>query len=285
MTVDDRLGLSAAAPANVVAALSPEELAAFVIDGVVLLEGVVPDVVNRAALSELCEWRGDKNSFWSASETIRSVFATARVDGALRLLLGSSGYDHSSVHLTPAHFPFAQPWHQDSLVDVRSDAFDVLAFYFPAETPAEMGPTLVLPGSHLRRVSNRSLARHHGFRGQRLLACPGGSVALLHSGIWHCAQPNRTDRDRYMFKLRLRPGPDQPGAARASGRATLAVRERFRESEHPWQGTEAGVDQVGYARLWHYLGGEGDLSPEGYLTRVGLLPGGTAAHLGDERWT
>lgn len=284
MTVDNRLDVRARAAASWSAALSPEDLADFVVDGFVLLEGVVPDALNRAALGELRAWRGDKNQFWMASETIRSVFATARVDGALRLLLGSSSYDHSSVHLTPAHFPFAQPWHQDSLIDVRSDAFDVLAFYFPAETPAEMGPTLVLPGSHLRRVSNRSLARHHGFRGQRLLACAGGTVVLLHAGVWHCAQPNRTDRDRYMFKLRLRPGADQPGAARASGRPTPAVRERFRESEHPWQGTEAGVDQVGYARLWSYLGGEGDLSPEGYLTRVGLFSAGADAREPGARW-
>lgn len=261
-------------------ALGAIDLAGFCVDGFLLLDGVVDGGLDELALAELRAYRGHKNRLWAASEVIRSVFDVAEVRDAVRLLAGTSSYDHSSVHLTPAGFPFAQPWHQDSMVEVRPLAFDLLALYFPADTPAEMGPTLVLPGSHLRRVSNRSLARHHSFRGQRLLSCSAGSVAVLHAGLWHCAQPNRTDVDRYMFKLRLRPGPDQANAASSIGQPTAEVLHRFLAGEHPWQGTEAGVDQVGYAALWSYLGGSGDVSPEGYLTRTGLLgradPTGTA---------
>jgi hypothetical protein len=271
----ERLGEEPGAVAVVDPELEPMELARFCIDGLLLLERCVRSELNAAVLEDLRSYQGDKNRFWFASAAVQEAFAEERLAAVVAALLGRDpGYDHSSVHLTPAGFPWAQPWHQDSLIEVREWAFDLLLFYFPQDTTAEMGATLVLPGSHLRRVSNRSLARHHGFRGQRRLACPAGSVALAHGGLWHCGQPNWSATDRYMVKLRLRPGGSQRGAAAAFGRATAEVHSAFRASEHPWQGTEAGVDQVGYARLWRYLGGEGDVAPEGYLTRTGLDPVG-----------
>lgn len=271
----ERLDEAVAALAVAEPALEPIELARFCIDGLLVLERCVPTELNKAVLDDLRRYQGDKNAFWPGSAAAQEAFGQERLSAVVAALLGSEpGYDHSSVHLTPSGFPWAQPWHQDSLVEVREWAFDLLLFYFPQDTTAEMGATLVLPGSHLRRVSNRSLARHHGFRGQQRLACPAGSVAVAHAGLWHCGQPNWSAVDRYMVKLRLRPGRTQRGAAAAFGRATSEVRSAFRSSEHPWQGTEAGVDQVGYARLWRYLGGQGDVAPEGYLTRTGIDPVG-----------
>jgi hypothetical protein len=273
MATDVALDTSGAAAARSEQAFRPIDLARFCIDGLVVLDGCVPLALNEAVLAELRAFNGNKNEFWFSSSVTQEAFGLEPVSSVVAWLLGPEpGYDHSSVHLTPAGFPWAQAWHQDSLIDVRDLAFDLLLFYFPQATSAEMGATLVLPGSHLRRVSNRSLARHHGFRGQRHLASGAGTIVVAHAGLWHCGQPNWTSTDRYMVKLRLRPGPRQKGAAKGCGEATPEVKAAFRSSEHPWQGTEAGVDQVGYARLWRFLGGDGDLAPEGYLTRTGIDP-------------
>lgn len=252
----------------------PEHLARFCTQGFLVARDAVPDEINQAVLEDLRGFGGDKNRFWEFSASVRAALASAGLARAYRLLLGPDmSYDHSSVHKVPAGFAFAQAWHQDSLIEVRPMAFDLLVFYFPADTPLESGPTLVLPGSHLRRVSNRSLARYQNFKGQRHLACRAGTVVLAHAGLWHCGQPNISSEDRYMFKLRLRGGVSQAEAASELAVASHEVRQVFRRSEQPWQGTEAGVEQVGYARLWRYLGGLEDLAPEGYLTRTSLDDG------------
>jgi len=36
-----------------------------------------------------------------------------------------------------------------------------------------------------------------------------GTLIVIHHGIWHCGQPNRTDRARTMFKVRLGPSGKQ----------------------------------------------------------------------------
>ena len=81
----------------------------------------------------------------------------------------------------------------------------------------EMGGTMILPGSHFRRISCYDVTRHHNFVGQKPLVCPAGSIYVLHSQIWHCAQPNHTDRTRYrQCGIRRRGGTPAPRAAVAS---------------------------------------------------------------------
>ena len=70
------------------------------------------------------------------------------------------------------------------------------ARFFFHDTPREMGGTMVLPGSHLRRINEAAIARYQNFVGQQAMACPAGSLLICHHGVWHCGQPNRTDRAR-----------------------------------------------------------------------------------------
>ena len=71
--------------------------------------------------------------------------------------------------MVPAGKTKAQNWHADSIIDLRPLAFDVQAFYFAHDTPKEMGPTLILPGSHLRKVNTESIGRYKNIVGQRQL--------------------------------------------------------------------------------------------------------------------
>jgi hypothetical protein len=90
-------------------------------------------------------------------------------------------------------------------VDPRRQAFDIQLMFFFHDTPREMGGTMILPGSHLRRVNEAAIARYQNFVGQLPIVCPAGTLVVAHHGIWHCGQPNLTDRPRTMFKLRLGP--------------------------------------------------------------------------------
>jgi len=253
--------------------LSARKVADFVSDGLIFLDQRVPVELNDAVLDALRAYEGDRYRCWGSVAALRGVFSLPWVRGAISSLVGSRPrYDHSFVHVVPAHHPESQNWHADSVIDTRPLAFDLQAFYYPQATTAEMGATLVLPGSHLRRVRNGALGYYRNIVGQRQLVCDAGTVVLMHHGIWHCAQPNRTDTTRYMFKIRMRPGCEQRGLFDTSGFDDPAVTRRIYEGGQPFFGAEASVEHIRRAKLWRYLVGDDsvDVSYEGALRRMGI---------------
>ena len=249
--------------------LTATQMAQFVADGYLLFEGFVPDELNRAVYADQEAGRGR----WNESEATRRVFEWEPVKGILQSLVGRTPvYDHSALHVVGPQHHGAQFWHADSIIDARPLAFDIQAMYFAHDAPKEMGPTLILPGSHLRRASNDSISRYKNIVGQKQLAGPAGTIAFLHQALWHCAQPNYTDHTRYMFKLRLRPGEEQRGLFNTDGYDTPEVRKIVGGAYHAWHGGEARAENVERAKLWRYVCGDdrADVSFEGVLTRMHL---------------
>ncbi len=77
--------------------------------------------------------------------------------------------------------------------------------YYPQDVTLDMGGTLSVPGSHLRRTNESDTGRYQNLRGQTRLTCPAGTVVFLHHGIWHGGRRNDSDIVRYMFKIRFNP--------------------------------------------------------------------------------
>jgi hypothetical protein len=249
--------------------LTAKQMAQFVTDGYLFFEEIVPKALNEAVLADQESGCGH----WDRSEATRAVFALPPVKGILQSLVGENPpYDHSALHIVGPQQHSAQHWHADSIIDARPLAFDIQAMYFSHDCPKEMGPTLVLPGSHLRRVSNASISRYKNIVGQRQFVCKAGSIAFLHQALWHCAQPNYTDRTRYMFKLRLRPGQEQRGLFNTDGYNDPEVRRMINCMPHRWQGEQARAENVERAKLWRYVCGDDsvDCAFEGVLTRMGI---------------
>ncbi|WP_167859781.1 phytanoyl-CoA dioxygenase family protein [Paenibacillus cymbidii] len=252
--------------------LDAKQMARFVTDGYLTFDEIVPREINEAVLAEQIAF-GSGSDFWNHSKHIRRMVELPEVRGIIQSLVGRSpGYDHSHQHIVGPHNYAAQDWHADSIIDTRPYGFDVQLFYFTHDAPTEMGPTLILPGSHLRKVNTFSIARYKNIVGQKQLACKAGTLAVLHHGMWHCAQPNRTDRTRYVFKLRLRPGQEQRGLFRTEGSDSPEVARILSGGYQPWQGNEARLDHVQRAKLWRYVTGDDsiDFSFEGALTRMGI---------------
>lgn len=254
--------------------LSSRRMADFAANGFLALDQVVPEEYNRRALAEMREFAGNGYRYWFESSVIRDIFELPQVKGAVQSFVGANPvYDHSFLHVVKAKHLKGQTYHADSVIDTRPFGFDVQAFYFCHDAPQEMGPTLVLPGSHLRKVSNGSIGRYKNIVGQRQLVSKAGTIAFLHHGIWHCAQPNFTDSTRYVFKLRLRPGQEQRGLFNTEGYNSPEVENYIRKAgHHSWAGDESRVNQVQIAKFWRYLTGDNkvDVSFEGVLTRMGL---------------
>jgi Phytanoyl-CoA dioxygenase (PhyH) len=251
--------------------LGPAPVADLVTDGLVRLDQRVPAELNAEVLDAVAGYEGDRFRCWDDLPVLHRVMQLPWISGAIRSFVGPDPvYDHSFVHLVPARYPHAQTWHADSVIDTRALAFDLQVFYYPQATTEEMGATLVLPGSHLRRAKNGALGVYRNIVGQRQLACDAGTVVLMHQGIWHCAQPNQTDTTRYMFKMRLRPGKDQRGLFATAGYDDPAVTERIYRGDHAFAGAELNIESIQRARLWRYLVGDDsvDVSYEGALTRM-----------------
>ena len=77
--------------------------------------------------------------------------------------------------------------------------------FFPEDTPLESGGTLLCRGTQFRRVHEAEIKRYQNIIGQVQAVCEAGTMFFWHTNIWHSARSNFTDRDRYMFKLRLNP--------------------------------------------------------------------------------
>jgi hypothetical protein len=99
------------------------------------------------------------------------------------------------------------------------------------------------------------------------MVCPAGSLLVAHHGIWHCGQPNLTDRPRTMFKLRLGPGGLQ--------RRTWDTRDLddpaigpILSRDHRWYGHEVRLEIANRIRLWRALSGNGRFDVDYWLTRL-----------------
>lgn len=254
--------------------LTAQQMADFAVNGYLVLNEVVPQEYNDRAAREMREYQGGGGRYWYDSEVIRDIFELPQVKGAVQSFVGTSPiYDHSFLHVVRAQHHKGQVYHADSVIDTRPFGYDIQAFYFSHDAPDEMGPTLVLPGSHLRKVSNGSIGRYKNIIGQRRLVSKAGTIAFLHHAIWHCAQPNFTDTTRYVFKLRLRPGQEQRSLFNTDGYNSPEVENYIRKAgHHAWAGDEGRVNQIQIAKFWRYLCGDNkvDVSFEGALTRMGL---------------
>jgi hypothetical protein len=257
--------------------LNSKQMAAFVADGYLRFDGLVPDEVNREAMREIDEQRIPSHyerqgqplaGVWADSKGFGALFRLPQVRGIIDSLIGPDPlYDHHAFHKVGPHHEEGQVWHADAIIDPRLSAFDIQLFYYPHDTPREMGGTMFLPGSHLRRVNESDIGCYQNFVGQVPIVCEAGTLVVGHHGIWHCAQPNQTDRMRYLFKLRLNPTVKQERLWDTSDLDDPEIaRTLFRN--HRWYGNEDRLEYAQRIKLWRSLTGDPAYDANYWLTRI-----------------
>ena len=203
--------------------LTDEQVRQFITNGFLqLTPDVEPTVhVEVAALLKFAiekeSWYG--NNILSRVPKMYRVLDCPVVRGALTSLAGEGYYLHPhravhvnrpvedrSVELTPeVNAPrmgkgsiAGSGWHQDAQSPLSRARHHVprylIGFYFPHETPLEMGPTRIQAGSHLHA---NPVAPAHVV----LEPVPAGTFMLVHFDMVHAGFPNRTDETRYMVKF------------------------------------------------------------------------------------
>ncbi len=254
--------------------LDSKQMASFAANGYLRFDSLVPQELNEAAQKEIASHEVPREKaatpiekIWPEPSALGKVFRLPEIQGIIESLVGPNPlYDHHAVHTVGATHTQGQIWHADAIIDTRMH-FDVQFFYFSHDTPREMGGTMILPGSHFRQISETNIGRYQNFMGQLAMDCKAGTVAVAHHGMWHCAQPNRTARVRYMFKLRLNPtvrqlrlwntddidDPEIPGILSAN---------------HKWYGNDDRLEQVNRIKFWRFLTGDDDFDLHYWLGRL-----------------
>ncbi|MFI8455399.1 phytanoyl-CoA dioxygenase family protein [Kitasatospora sp. NPDC085464] len=264
--------------------LSSVQMARFVARGSLRLDAVVPAETNAEGLAVLAAGVPDVpygtpvSQAYAEGSFVRRLLELPQVAGALRSLVGTEPWvDHHAVHIREPHGGAAQALHGDAIIDVRPDAFDVQLMYYPQDVTLEMGGTLSVPGSHLRRTNESDTGRYQNLRGQDRLVCPAGTVVFLHHGLWHGGRRNDSDTVRYMFKIRFNPRVRQQLLWDTSDLHDPQVNTEL-DAVLPWYEWATGrLERYNRILLWRELTGNPGYDLDHWVTRVSNRPKETVA--------
>ncbi len=186
--------------------LTDEQMRRFITDGFLVLKTDFPkefhERLNEQLLKVYEEEGNPGNNLLPRVTELQRVFEHPVITGALTSVLGPDYMLHAHRH---GHYNASSvpgDWHKDSYWGYNRmrnhHPWWAMIMYFPQDTPAELGPTGILPGTQnydSRVFESDELA-------QEILACgEAGTFALIHYDIWHRATPNTLGNPRFMLKF------------------------------------------------------------------------------------
>ena len=168
--------------------------------GYMVFEGVVPDEINRRVFDYCDEHDGavPAGEDWY----IDNVTLNPHVAGAVRSVLGKNFTYPVAVgnHRVECPIQSVGGWHQDGGSSYEVDLDCLQVFYLPQDTPKELGPTELVPGSHFL-FSLQSWMRHYGsIKGGASTAAPAGSIFITVYRVWHRRGSSTATGVRNMMK-------------------------------------------------------------------------------------
>ena len=229
----------------------------FVRDGYVVLKPGFSDEFNETVRTNidgvLERYDNPRNNLLPHIPEIQDIFDHPVVDGAMASILGDDYYLHLHRHIHGnAPGSPGQNMHKDSLQNSRFAVDDnrrhhhtrwAMAFYYPQDTPVEIGPTGVIPRSQY-------LNTREPFEDADVMPVAGeaGTVCIVHYDLLHGATPNTSEGKRHMVKFLFTrmSEPDTPSWNHGGARWDASDDAQKRTWEH----------------LWHWHGGTNGAKPE-----------------------
>ncbi|MCZ6675922.1 MAG: phytanoyl-CoA dioxygenase family protein [Candidatus Poribacteria bacterium] len=183
--------------------LTDRQVLEFCKNGYMVLEGVVPDEINRRTIAYCDEHPGiEPSGILKEDWFIENVIVNPAAAGAVRSLLGADFHLPvlMSNHRVTCPIQDVGGWHVDGNYHYTPELNFLQVFYYPQDTPIEMGPTQVLPGSHLIRNRARFMAHLGNIRGAIPTTTRAGSIFLTIYHIWHRRGPSTASALRNLLK-------------------------------------------------------------------------------------
>ncbi|WP_235941298.1 HEAT repeat domain-containing protein [Paenibacillus puerhi] len=186
--------------------LNDEQMKQFITNGYLILHTDFSEAFHESLMTQLnkvYEEEGNPgNNLLPRIREIQKIFDHPVITGALTSVLGPDYMLHAHRH---GHFnanPVAGGWHKDSYWGYgrmrNHHPWWAMIMYFPQDTPPELGPTGIMPGTqnYETRVFDKDDAA-----GEALASGKAGTFALIHYDIWHRSTPNVLGNPRYMLKF------------------------------------------------------------------------------------
>ena len=167
--------------------LTDSQVLEFCKQGYLLLEGVVPDEINRRTINFLDKYPShEPTEILTEDWFVDNVILNPQASGAVRSLLSQNfGLPIiMSNHRVMCPSP-AQHWHRDGNSKYGPALSYLQVFYYPEDCSLELGPTELLPGSHFLFSLSQQMGHYGAIRGAFSAAAPAGSIFVTVYSIWH----------------------------------------------------------------------------------------------------
>lgn len=237
--------------------LSDKQMQDFIARGYVTVKTELPRSVHETIYrktQEVTEKEGNPgNNILPRVPELQAVFDDPTVRGAFTSILGQNYVMHSHRHPhRNAPHSNGQGFHMDSYWGHEKVRHHrprwAMAFYYPQDTPKEIGPSSVLSGTqyYRHRITDNN-------NGEIVLNGEAGTVTLIHFDLWHRAMANQTDKTRYMMKfqfIRL----DEPQEPEWNVENKNWNTHEYQTNENP----ASEKHQNTWRHVWHWMAGNGN---------------------------
>lgn len=179
--------------------ITDHDVLSFCKNGYLMYEAVVPEEINRRVTDfiEAHEHMPLLKEDWFIEHVLLNPMAA----GAVRTLLGPNFTLPANMANHRVECPTgAQGWHRDGGSRMGYEVNHLQVFYYPQDTPVEMGPTEVLPGSHFLFALQTWMGHYDRIRGGVVTAAPAGSIFITAYNIWHRRSRSTATGLRNMLK-------------------------------------------------------------------------------------
>ena len=196
--------------------LTDEQMREFIVNGYLVFEPKVPEGTHETCYRKLNEIidaeKNPGNNILPRVPEMRHILNSPEVHGALISVLGADYLEHPHRYchpLKPSEQPVSEQQayegmlknsHQDGYTPMGHPRQHYLRYarimYYPQDSPVELGPTHVIPGTHFNRgLTDEDKARNMPVVGK------AGTVSLTHFDIGHAAGVSRLPVHRHMIKF------------------------------------------------------------------------------------
>ena len=254
-----------------------EQMRAFLTNGFVVIKPDLPRSLHDTIyqkLDQAVEMDGNPgNNLLPRVPEIQEVYDHPTVRGALTSVIGPNYMMHPHRHPhTNRPGSSGGGWHKDSYWGygkVRNHrCWWAMGLYFPQDTPVEIGPTAVIPGSsyYLSRQNDVSEIKFPA-------TGEAGTMIIIHYDIWHQATANETDKTRYMLKFEF---------TRMNPPTLPSWNNEDTEWQSPSNSSLLNQQEIVWKHLWNWLSGRGEEKPIGEATEAEISRWITALRIGTQ---
>jgi hypothetical protein len=233
--------------------LTDEQMRKFITEGFLILKTDFSkgfhEKLNDQLLNVYEEEGNPGNNLLPRVTELQRVFEHPVITGALTSVLGPDYMLHAHRHGHYNASEVAGEWHKDSYWGYNRmrnhHPWWAMIMYFPQDTPAELGPTGILPGT--QNYDSRVFEADE--LDQEVKACgEAGTFALIHYDIWHRATPNTLGNPRFMLKFEFM-------------RTQAPTKPSWNNAESEWKLPEStsplfAQHEVMWEETWNWLTGK-----------------------------